>query len=91
MDGLACVSFATVLGWGVVLSAIPVLAVQGTLTLLAQAIQPHLAQPLLDAVGVTGGLIVFSIALIVFEVKKVTLADYLPSLAWAPLLTWLLL
>jgi uncharacterized membrane protein YqgA involved in biofilm formation len=29
------------------------------------------------------------VGLIIFEIKKVELADYLPSLAIAPLITWL--
>jgi uncharacterized membrane protein YqgA involved in biofilm formation len=43
---------------------------------------------LLDSINATGGLLVFCISLIIFELKKIELADYQPSLAWAPLLTW---
>jgi uncharacterized membrane protein YqgA involved in biofilm formation len=32
---------------------------------------------------------VFCVALIILELKKVELADYLPSLAFAPLLAWM--
>ena len=31
---------------------------------------------------------VFSVALVILELKKIELADYLPSLAFAPLLAW---
>jgi len=34
-------------------------------------------------------MLVFCVALIILELKKVELADYLPSLLIAPLLTWL--
>jgi uncharacterized membrane protein YqgA involved in biofilm formation len=38
----------------------------------------------------TDGLLTFCVALIVLQIKKVAVADYLPSLALAPLLTrWL--
>jgi uncharacterized membrane protein YqgA involved in biofilm formation len=33
------------------------------------------------------GLLVFSVALVLLNIKKVELADYLPSLLFAPLLT----
>ena len=90
MDGLATIAFTRTFGWGVLLSAIPVLAYQGTITLCAQALEPFLRDhALLDSVSATGGLLVCSIALIILELKKVPLADYLPSLACAPLLTWL--
>jgi uncharacterized membrane protein YqgA involved in biofilm formation len=89
MDGLATLAFAKTFGWGVMLSAIPVLAYQGTITLGAKALGPYLRdQALLDSINATGGLLICSIALIILEMKKVRLADYLPSLAFAPLLTW---
>src|SRR5437899_11913119 len=90
MDGLATMAFVNTFGWGAILSIIPVIACQGTLTLLARLLQPYLAQhALLDSINATAGLLVFCIALIILELKKIELADYLPSLAFAPLLTWL--
>lgn len=89
MDGLATMGFVATLGWGCVLSVVPVVAYQGTLTLLAGALRPYLAHSdLLDSINATGGIVVFTIALVVLELKKVQLANYLPSLVWAPLLTW---
>jgi len=89
MDGLATVGFAATFGWGVMLSAIPVIAYQGTITLLARSAAPYLGDhALLDSISATGGLLVFCIALIILELKKVELANYLPSLIYAPLLTW---
>jgi uncharacterized membrane protein YqgA involved in biofilm formation len=89
LDGLATMAFSKVFGWGVMLSAIPVLAYQGTITLAASFAEPYLRNPrLIESLNLTGGLLVFSIALIILELKKVALADYLPSLVYAPLLTW---
>jgi uncharacterized membrane protein YqgA involved in biofilm formation len=90
MDGLATVAFAKVFGWGVLLSVIPVVAYQGTITLLAKLLEPYLRNPaLLDSINGAGRMLVFCIALIILELKKIELADYLPSLAFAPLITWL--
>jgi uncharacterized protein len=89
MDSLATVVFARTFGWGAVLSAVPVLAYQGTLTLLVQLLAPWLRQfSLVDGITATNGLLVFCVALVILELKKVDLADYLPSLAVAPVLTW---
>ena len=89
MDGLATMAFVTTFGWGVMLSVIPVVAYQGTITLGARFLAPYLQDlPLMASVNATGGLLVFCIALIILELKKIELADYLPSLAFAPLLTW---
>jgi hypothetical protein len=92
MDGLATMAFSKVFGWGVLLAAIPVLAYQGTITILAKAAERWLQQPaLLDAFSATGGMLVFCIALVVLDIKRVQLADYLPSLIYAPALAWALL
>ncbi len=88
MDGLATMVFVTTFGWGVMLAVIPVVAYQGTITLLAAQLAPYLQQQeLLDSLNATGGLLVFSMALVILELKKVELADYLPSLVLAPVLT----
>lgn len=89
MDGLAIAAFATTFGSGALLSVIPVLAFQGSLTLLAQSARPWLAgHNLADPVSATAGLLVFCVALIILGLKKVELADYLPSLVFAALIAW---
>lgn len=92
MDGLATMSFAALFGWGVILSAIPVLVFEGTITLLcAGSLAPFLhAHGLTNSVNATGGLLIFCVSLLIFEVRKVPVTDYLPSLVIAPVLTALL-
>lgn len=90
MDGLAAMGFVTVFGGGVLLSALPVMAYQGTISLAVHRLEPFLrTHGLLDSVNVVGGMLVFCVALIVLELKKIQLADYLPSLLMAPVITWL--
>lgn len=91
MDGLAAMGFVALFGRGVLLAALPVLALQGTLTLVCgEFLGPFLAsRDLLDSVNAAGGLIVFSVALVILGLKRIEMADYLPSLAFAPLITWL--
>jgi len=92
MDGLATMGLARLFGWQVMLAAVPVLALQGTLTLLcSQWIGPWLeVHRLLESVNCVGGLLVFSVALVILQLKKIALAEYLPALVFAPLLAWLL-
>jgi len=91
MDALAAMSFAAMFGWTVALVALPVFVYQGTLTLMcAQYARPFLEQhQLLDPVNATSGLLMVYVAVVIFEIRKVELADYLPALAVAPLLAWL--
>jgi len=90
MEGLATMGFVRLFGWGVLLSALPVLAVQGTLALgCAQFLKPFLeARGLVNPVNAVGGLLVFCVALVIIGLKKIELANYLPSLIFAPLIAW---
>jgi hypothetical protein len=92
-DGLATMAFCATFGWSALVSAIPVLAFQGCLIRCVQGLEPMLHNqpwPLIDSINATDGLLIFCVALIVLEVKKVRVAEYLPSLILAPLLMrWL--
>jgi uncharacterized membrane protein YqgA involved in biofilm formation len=90
IDGLAAMSFARIFGWNVVLAAIPVFAFEGTIILLAKGSFPFLQQHgLVDCIFTTDGLLIFCVALVALNLKKIALADYIPSLAIAPLITWI--
>jgi len=91
MDGLAMMTFVKLFRWGGMLAALPVFVLQGSLTLVcAIYLEPFLrTHGLVDSVNAVGGLIVCTVGLVIFEVRKVELADFLPSLAVAPLLAWL--
>lgn len=92
-DGLATMAFCATFGWSPVLSAIPVLAFEGAMIRLVQAIEPFFhryPQPMIDSINATDGLLVFCVALLILELRKIRVAEYLPSLVIAPLLTrWL--
>jgi uncharacterized membrane protein YqgA involved in biofilm formation len=98
MDGLATMSFVKMFGWGAMMSALPVFALQGTLTLLCTryalpALDAHslVEHGLVNSVNATGGILISCVGLLIFELKKIPVTDYLPSLIFAPLLTWLMM
>ncbi len=90
MDGLAMTGFVKVFGWPSAVSAFPVFAFLSGVTLACQV----WARPLLEAHGLAGsvqaaaGFIACAIALMILEVRRVELANFLPALAVAPLLAW---
>jgi uncharacterized protein len=89
LDALAAMAFVSLFGASVMLSVVPLFAFQGTVTLLSRSLAIHLPLPLVESLNITGGLLVFTVALVIWELKKVELVDYLPSLAFAPLLAWI--
>ena len=89
-DGLATMAFCLTFGWGAIVSALPVLAFQGAIIRGMQMLEPMFHNkpwPLVDSINATDGLLIFCVALIILEIKKVRVAEYLPSLVLAPLLT----
>jgi uncharacterized membrane protein YqgA involved in biofilm formation len=90
IDGLGAYSFARMYGWRTLLAVIPLAGTLVLIASLAQAAAPWLEQRnLVDPIHVVCGFLVVYVSLIVFEVKKVELGDYLPAIAVAPALTLL--
>jgi uncharacterized protein len=90
LDGISAVAFASALGWGVLLSAVTVLIVQGSLTLGARALEPVLADPAMQAeLFAAGGIMMIGLGVRLLELKPIRVANLLPALIYAPLLVLL--
>ena len=91
MDGLAMMSFVKMFRWPAALAALPVFLFLNGLSLAVQlGAQPWLdAHVLTHSVSLAAGIVTGIVALVIFEVRRVELANYLPALAVAPLLAHL--
>lgn len=93
LDGFAAIPFAASLGPGVLLSAGTVAVVQGGLSAAAMAIGGGLGDvsrqtPWVVELTATGGVVILGIGLSLLEVKRIRVANLLPSIAIAPLIVW---
>jgi uncharacterized membrane protein YqgA involved in biofilm formation len=86
LDFIAALTFASVLGWGVLLSAGTVLIVQGSLTLGAGFLDALVTETMISATTATGGVLIFGLGLSLLDLKEVRVANMLPALLFAPLL-----
>jgi uncharacterized membrane protein YqgA involved in biofilm formation len=86
LDFVASLSFASVLGWGVLLSAGSVLVVQGGLTLAGAFFGAFMDEPVILAMTSTGGVLLVGLGLGLLELKELRVANMLPALIVAPLL-----
>lgn len=90
LDGVTSIVFAATLGWGVYLSALSVLIVQGTLTLIAVLVHAGLSDLETAELTAAGGIAVLAIGLGLLDIKAIKVANFLPALIVAPLLAALL-
>ncbi|MGH3148512.1 MAG: DUF554 domain-containing protein [Rubrobacter sp.] len=86
LDFIAALTFASVLGWGVLLSAGTVLIVQGSLTLGAGFLDAFVTGAMISATTATGGVLIVGLGLGLLDLKEVRVANMLPALVFAPLL-----
>jgi uncharacterized membrane protein YqgA involved in biofilm formation len=90
MDGFAAIAFASSLGVGVLLSALSVAVIQGSLTLLGFALGNFLSPAAVDALTATGGVILLGLAFRLLDVVRIPIANALPALLVAPAATMLI-
>jgi len=86
LDGFASMAFAASLGIGVMFSVITVLGVQGGLAILGALAGEFMTDPMIDEMTAVGGLILIGLSLVLLDVKKPRVANFLPGLLFAPVL-----
>ncbi len=89
LDGFTAIAFAAALGWGVAFSAIPVGVWQGILTLVAIGAGALMPASVVASITATGGILLLGTGLRLLQLRMVSVADLLPALVFAPVLTLL--
>lgn len=89
MDGFAALAFASTLGIGVMLAAVPVAVYQGGLTVLGNLLGEFLPLAHIDALTAAGGVILLALGIRLLKLKPIPVGDLLPALVLAPLLVQL--
>jgi hypothetical protein len=91
LDFFASIAFAATLGWGVAASAVSVGVVQGLITVAALLLGNVLGAPEVAAITATGGILLLGVGFRILQVRAVPVANLLPALILAPLLTVLVM
>lgn len=85
LDGFASMAFASSLGWGVAASAISVGAYQGLWTVTGFFLGNIMKDYQVDAMTITGGILLLAIGLRLLKIKNIPVGNLLPALFLAPL------
>lgn len=80
LDFIAAIVFASTFGIGVIFSAIPVMAYQGSITLLAVFIAPYLTPQIIMDLTAVGSLCIMALGTNMIGATKFKVANLLPAL-----------
>lgn len=87
LDFISSAMLSLSLGVGVLLSAGLVFLYQGLIVLLAQVLRPLLSEAAVAQMSSVGAILIFVLGLNLLQITKIKIADYLPAIAFALLLT----
>ena len=85
LDGFFAMLLATTFGFGVALSAVPVLLYQGAIALGAGFLAPLLSDALMVEISAVGGVLILGIGFSLLEIKKIHVGDMLPAVFIPPI------
>jgi hypothetical protein len=86
LDGFASLAFAASLGMGVFFSIITIIVLQGGLALIGSVAGDGMSDAMITEMTATGGLLLMGLSLILLDIQKPRVANYLPALIIAPLM-----
>ena len=90
LDLVSSMMLASSLGMGVLLSAVSVFVIQGALVLLASLISPFMTAAAINEMTCAGSLLIVMIGTNLMGITKIKVADFLPAIVIAPLISNLL-
>lgn len=85
LDGVVSIVLASTLGFGVGLSAICVLIIQGGITLCASMVAPFITDTVTLELSAVGGALIMGIGINLLKIKKINVADMLPAIFIPPI------
>lgn len=86
LDFFAAMAFAASFGVGVSFTVLTILVVQGGLAVLGSGLGAFMSDPMIAEMTATGGIILIGLSLILMDLKRPRMANFLPALVIAPLL-----
>jgi uncharacterized membrane protein YqgA involved in biofilm formation len=87
LDGVLSIVLTSSMGIGVALSSLSILVYQGGITLLAGQISSVFSEAVVREMTAVGGVLILGIAMIIMDVKKINVANLLPAIPLAAIIT----
>ncbi len=91
LDGFITIAFSSTLGIGVLFATLPVFLYQGGISLLAGQLSSVMSETMISEMTATGGVLLTGLSISsLLEIKKIKVGNFLPALAVAPLIVYVL-
>ncbi|MBU1142760.1 MAG: DUF554 domain-containing protein [Firmicutes bacterium] len=90
LDFITAMILASILGIGVIFSAISVLIYQGAITILASSASSFLTTEMIQAVSMVGNILLIAIGINFMELRKIKVANMLPAI-FIPIIYYLII
>jgi len=88
LDGISSIAFAATYGIGVLFSIVPMLILQGGITLLARQMQRFFTNIIIDQLSAVGGALIIAISIRLLKLGEVGIENLLPALVLAVVMSW---
>ncbi len=86
LDFVSAMMLSSSLGFGVLLSCVSVLVIQGGLVLLAGVIAPFMSTGAINEMTCVGSILIIMIGTNLMKITKIKVADFLPAIVYAPII-----
>jgi hypothetical protein len=88
LDGIISLALASSMGIGVALSGLSVFLYQGSITVLAGVLAPLFSEGVINELTATGGILIVGVSILMLEVFKIRLANWLPAIPVAIIIAY---
>lgn len=90
LDGIMSTILAAQLGFGVLLSAVPVFLYQGTITLCAHWVEPFLSTLVIAEMNCVGYILIMAIGLNIAKITKIKVMNLVPGVFLAGIMAYII-
>lgn len=87
IDGVMAIILTSQLGFGVMLSAIPIFVYQGGIALLAGVLEPVLTDAAVAEMTCSGSVLIMALGLNMLGITKLKVVNYIPAILFAAILS----
>ena len=89
LDGFTSIALSATFGIGVMFSILTIIIIQGGISLFASHADAFLSDVMISEMTAVGGVMIIAIGIVILDIKKIKVANFLPALIYSPLFVYL--